>query len=614
MPKPTTSEYIRGSLYGLGAVSIWASWIVAARLGVKTSLQPWDLVAIRFLIAGLILLPYLLKKGLAVDRLGWAGLAAIVVGGGAPAVLVAYGGLLFAPAAHAASLFTALIPLYVGMLAAVVLGEAFTVAKRIGLALVVAGALGIVWGAGGTIGTRDNIGDAMFISAGLLFAGYTVAMRKARLDGLHAAAIAAVGSLIIYVPIYAVNYGSGLFNAPWGDIALQAFVQGFLTAVISLLLYGRAVSILGASDGSTFAALAPVMTAMLAIPILGEWPATSGWISMLLISGGVYIASGGVSAIRWVGDLRRAEPPQHVPAQNHDVLPVIQRRSVATTEPTIVQETISAIESILGDDLNHIRIERAAIGLFFTGVKLDTGVAGACATPPRNMPEAACCPSSASAMPFPDKLSGRLARDLLQEARSDGAVRSAVGIATMNALADMCWRRHPSENVVLREGVDAYAAAAIQPGERVVVIGAFLPFLKPLKRERRNFTVLDLDPASLKADELPFYRPANQASEVLPTADVVLIAGATLVNDTLENLMAFCRPSTRLAIVGPTIGLMPDPLLRRGANMLGGIRVTKPDTFLDGLMEGGSGYYLLGRSAEKFVLLGRETAAWSRAA
>jgi drug/metabolite transporter (DMT)-like permease len=188
LSKPTTSEYIRGSLYGLAAVSIWASWIVAVRLGIRTSLAPWDIVAIRFGVAGLILLPYLLKKGLAVDRLGGAGLAAVMLGGGAPMVLVSYGGLLFAPAAHAASLYTVLIPLYVAILAFVVLGEAFTVAKRIGLVLIVTGVLGIVWGAGGTLGSRQNIGHAMFISAGMLWACYIVAMRKARLGGLHAAA------------------------------------------------------------------------------------------------------------------------------------------------------------------------------------------------------------------------------------------------------------------------------------------------------------------------------------------------------------------------------------------------------------------------------------------
>ena len=249
----------------------------------------------------MILLPYLLKKGLAVDRLGWVGLAAIVLGGGAPMVLVSYAGLLFAPAAHAASLYTALIPVLVAILAAVVLGEAFTVARRIGLALIVAGVLGIVWGAGGTIGSRQNIGHALFMGAGVLWAGYTVAMRKARLEGLHAAAIAAVASLITYVPVYAIIFGTSLFNAPWRDIALQAFVQGLLTAVISLMLYGRAVSILGASNGSAFAALSPVMTAILAIPILGEWPATTDWIAILLISGGVYIASGGLLLARCAG-------------------------------------------------------------------------------------------------------------------------------------------------------------------------------------------------------------------------------------------------------------------------------------------------------------------------
>jgi len=279
---------------------MWTAWILTVRFGIRTSLTPLDITAIRFGVAGLILLPYLLKKGFAIDRLGWKGLAAILLGG-APTVLVSYGGLEFASSAHAASLFTALIPLYVAILAAVVLGERFTVAKWIGLALVVMGVLGIVWGAGGAIGARQNIGHAMFICAGLLFAGYTVVMRKARLDGLHAAAIAAVGSLFAFVPIYAVMSGTRLFDAPWPDLLLQAFVHGILCAVISLVLWGWAISLLGASNGSAFAALAPAITAILAIPLLGEWPAATDWIAMLLISCGVYIASGGSLAVRRIG-------------------------------------------------------------------------------------------------------------------------------------------------------------------------------------------------------------------------------------------------------------------------------------------------------------------------
>jgi drug/metabolite transporter (DMT)-like permease len=84
-------------------------------------------------------------------------------------------------------------------------------------------------------------------------------------------------------------------------LALQAFVQGLLTAVVSTCLYGRAVSILGASNGSAFAALAPAMTALAAIPLLREWPATGDWIAIFLISGGVFIASGAPLPARWAG-------------------------------------------------------------------------------------------------------------------------------------------------------------------------------------------------------------------------------------------------------------------------------------------------------------------------
>jgi drug/metabolite transporter (DMT)-like permease len=290
---PTRSEYARGALFGLAAVSIWSGWIVASRLGLKTSLTPWDITAIRFGVAGVLLLPYLLRKGLAFDRLGWLGLAVILVGGGAPMVLAANAGLIYAPAAHAGALFPGVMPLQVALLAAFVIGETFNGAQRTGLMMVLAGAIAIVWAANGMLAAEQNLGHGLFLAAGFLWACYTVAMRKARLAGLHAAAIAAVGALLTYVPIYAFVNGTTLLHAPWRDVALQAVVQGLLTAVISLLLYGRAVSILGASSGAAFAALCPAMTALFAIPVLGEWPTMPDWIAIILISVGVYLVSGG---------------------------------------------------------------------------------------------------------------------------------------------------------------------------------------------------------------------------------------------------------------------------------------------------------------------------------
>src|SRR3954454_13328377 len=89
-----TSAYVRGAVLGLAAVSIWAGNIVVAGLGLRSSLTPWDISAIRFAVAGLVLLPYLARRGLALDRLGWIGVAALVLGG-VPTVLLANAGLLF---------------------------------------------------------------------------------------------------------------------------------------------------------------------------------------------------------------------------------------------------------------------------------------------------------------------------------------------------------------------------------------------------------------------------------------------------------------------------------------------------------------------------------------
>jgi uncharacterized protein len=285
-----------------------------------------------------------------------------------------------------------------------------------------------------------------------------------------------------------------------------------------------------------------------------------------------------------------------------------------TENRTILDETITTIGTILGLELNDITIERAVVGLFFTGIKLSNGIAGTSATPIKSMPEAVCCPSSAMAMPFPGKLHGRRAADLAREALSGHGIRRAVGIATVNALADLCWRRRPHPDFDLRPGIDAFDATEIGHGDKVVVIGAFVPFLKELKRRGQAFLVLEQDAATLKADELPFFRPAEQAAQILPDADVVLITGSTLVNNTLEDLLALARSDARVTVVGPTVGMLPDAFLARGADVLGCVRITEPDAFLELLAEGGSGYHFFGRSAQKLVLTRRSAKLHSKAA
>jgi drug/metabolite transporter (DMT)-like permease len=87
----------------------------------------------------------------------------------------------------------------------------------------------------------------------------------------------------------------------------RSIVQGILTAIVALWLYGRMVGLLGATAGAAFVALTPATTALLGIPVLGEWPSAIDWVAIALISVGVYLVGGGPLPARWAS---------FVPSQN----------------------------------------------------------------------------------------------------------------------------------------------------------------------------------------------------------------------------------------------------------------------------------------------------------
>lgn len=187
-------------------------------------------------------------------------------------------------------------------------------------------------------------------------------------------------------------------------------------------------------------------------------------------------------------------------------------------------------------------------------------------------------------------------------------IRRALGIAALNALAQVVADRRQESGRPLCydmiEGVDAFDLAEVRPEEAAVVVGAFVPFLRALRGLGARHWVLEKDPSTLKPIEMPNFRPAECFPEVIPEADVLLITGTTLINDTLAGLLAVAKPDARVVIVGPTVTMVPDAFFRRGCSILGGVRITDPDAFLEVLAEGGSGYHFFGRSARKIVLCG----------
>jgi len=269
---------------------------------------------------------------------------------------------------------------------------------------------------------------------------------------------------------------------------------------------------------------------------------------------------------------------------------------------TILEETARLVKNKLASEYEAITVERAVIGVFFSGVKLSNGCAGISYTPVKDVPQAVCCPSSAGRIFDPFKISGMPGAEVLAALTSNEPIKAAVAMASLNALSAACWERGLTDDYRIQPDSDAVDAVRMPADRSVAVIGAFVPVLRKLKSRGGRWWVIEQDPRTLKGDEMAHFIHADQSRQTIGAADVLIVTGVTLVNHTLEPILAAARPDAEIAVIGPTASLLPDALFKRGVRVMGGVRVKKPDELLDVLAAGGSGYHFFDRLAPRMVI------------
>lgn len=257
----------------------------------------------------------------------------------------------------------------------------------------------------------------------------------------------------------------------------------------------------------------------------------------------------------------------------------------------------------LGNTLDELCLQRVTVGVFFTGVLLNNDVGGMCATPIKSIPEAVCCPSSAKALPRAGKLQGLSVKQILLDLYGPQDMRRALAIATLNALTETLWQRDGVPTGCSLAFGDAFESVRYSSSDKVVLIGAFVPYMRALRKAEQSFKVLEKDSSTLKPDEMEYYVPAEHAASILPSADVLVTTGTTLTNQTLEPLLSMLKPGAEVAVIGPSAPLLVKPFAQRGVTVIGGTRVTDPDRLLDLLAEGASGYHFFEKCVERVTLI-----------
>jgi drug/metabolite transporter (DMT)-like permease len=280
-----------GIAAALFAVSVWAGWIPVTRLGVVTSLSAWDVAALRFATAGLVLAPVLALRW---RRVPWGRigpLAALLAGAGVPYLLAFGYGLRVANSGQGAVLGPGANSALVAVLALAVLGEKPSRGRLLGLAITLGGVAIVILHDLALGGVRVG-GFALILCASTLWATYTVASRVLHLDPVTNVAVVSVGNAVLYLPFYLASGGfARLAAAPPADLWLQAIFQGVITSVLALLAYAFAVHRLGPTFASSFTPLSPVLAATFGFLLLGDVVDAATAFGLAMVAVGVVVAS-----------------------------------------------------------------------------------------------------------------------------------------------------------------------------------------------------------------------------------------------------------------------------------------------------------------------------------
>jgi uncharacterized protein (DUF4213/DUF364 family) len=174
-------------------------------------------------------------------------------------------------------------------------------------------------------------------------------------------------------------------------------------------------------------------------------------------------------------------------------------------------------------------------------------------------------------VPSAGRLGRMSGRELAALALTDNLTLRSIGMAAINALLPRQpkrWVESKAEEVIAAAGAD----------QTVVLVGHF-PFIAQLRPRVRRLFVLEQNPR-------PGEYPASAAAELVPQADVLAITSMTVINGTLDELLALRRPEARALLLGPSTPMHP-LMFDHGIEMLSGAVVTAIAAVLEVVGQGG---------------------------
>lgn len=163
-------------------------------------------------------------------------------------------------------------------------------------------------------------------------------------------------------------------------------------------------------------------------------------------------------------------------------------------------------------------------------------------------------------------------QELVQGLHSQNVQEASIGLAAYSSTLTL-----PDDQAVELNAFDLLAQLGAR--KNVVLVGHF-PQVDWLQERVGSLKVLE-------KRMRPGDYPAEAAPDLIPAADVVAITAMTILNHTMDGLLALCPPAAEVIVLGPSAPLTP-VLFDYGIDFISGTFVTEEESVLLTIMQGGS--------------------------
>lgn len=259
---------IQGYIFVIITMAIWGGFSLFARLNAHWGISAWDIIFIRFGVSALILLPIIIYQKN--HQFLWSKTAiSLAIFGGVGYSMLVYRAFLIAPVAHGAVFLNGMIPVATALL------MLFWLKKRpdhdtkialiiISLTLVSMTALMVI------TNQTFGMGDGLFVLCAFSWGAYGILVKQSSLTAWQIMCCTAVWSALIYVPIYALFFEPNFIHVKPHHLIIQGVFHSVIVMIVATMTYALAVAKLGAFTAGGIASVAPFISAIVAVPLLGE--------------------------------------------------------------------------------------------------------------------------------------------------------------------------------------------------------------------------------------------------------------------------------------------------------------------------------------------------------